>query len=180
MSRFTRRRGDESGLFLVVTAVAVLTITVFMALVIDLGQIRTDRRVNKTVVDTAVLAGLGVLHLGPWSGVCRASAYLKANSPGFSQFDAGSEEWFQLSAPLNKLTSSPCLNPTISPFVNLCLPGVLGIPNTSTWGRLRATAGGGRFTIEIQSGYPCPTPPSPRTSSRPATRATPSRAPATT
>ncbi|MEA2715862.1 MAG: hypothetical protein QOI99_179, partial [Actinomycetota bacterium] len=141
---------------LLLVTVAMTVIFAFVALVVDLGQLRSDRRVNKTVTDMSVRAGLGLLNLGPWSGVCRASTYLKSNSPAFSQFDSGSEKWFQLGQPLSQLTSSPCLNTSSAPFVNLCLPGTLGVPNTSTWGRLSATAGGGRFTIEIQSGYQMP------------------------
>lgn len=151
-----RPRGDEKGLVMVVTAAAMTTIFAFVALVIDVAQLRTDRRINKSVTDMSVRAGLGVLNLGPWSGVCRASAFLITNSPAFDAFDPGSEKWFQLGAPLSLLTSSPCLNTNSAPFINLCLPGTLGVPDTSTWGRLTATAGGGRFTIEIQSGYQMP------------------------
>lgn len=150
------RRGDE-GVVLILTTVSITVIFAMLALVIDLGQLRTDRRVNKSVADMSARAGLGVLNLGPWSGVCRAEAYLKANSPAFSTFDAGSEKWFQLGQPLSQLTTSPCLNTSSAPFVTLCTPGILGASN-NTWGRLTATAGGGRFTIEIQSGYSMPDP----------------------
>ncbi|HVF14685.1 MAG TPA: Tad domain-containing protein, partial [Acidimicrobiales bacterium] len=156
MKRSRRSGRDENGLVLILTAVAMTVIVAFVALVVDLAQLRTDRRVNKSVADMSVLAGLGVLNLGPWSGVCRASAYLKANSPAFETFDAGSEKWFRLGAPLSQLTSSPCLDTGNAPFVDLCFAAALGVPNPSTWGRLTATAGGGRFTIEIQSGYLMP------------------------
>lgn len=148
-----RARDDERGVVLVLMAVAMTVLLGVVALVVDLSQLRTDRRVNKSVADMSVRAGLGVLNLGPWSGVCRASDYIRANAPGFSSFDPGSEKWFQLSSPLNQLTTSPCLNPTAA---QLCLPGALGVPNAATWGKLSATAGGGRFTIEIQSGYTMP------------------------
>lgn len=151
-----RARRDEGGVVLILTALAMTAMVTMVALVVDLAQLRTDRRINKSVADMSVRAGLGVLNLGPWSGVCRASEYLKANSPAFSSFDSGSEKWFQLAAPLSSLTSSPCLNTGSAPFIDLCLPAALGLPNTSTWGRLTATAGGGRFSIEIQSGYLMP------------------------
>ena len=152
--RLLRRTGDdERGVVLILMAVAMTLLLGVVALVVDLSQIRTDRRVNKSVADMSVRAGLGVLNLGPWSGVCRAKDYIRANAPGFSTFDPGSEKWLQLSSPLNQLTTSPCLNPTAA---QLCLPGALGVPNTGTWGKLNATAGGGRFTIEIQSGYTMP------------------------
>lgn len=156
MTRLRRTSSDEHGAVLILMALAMTALLGMVALVVDLSQLRTDRRVNKTVTDMSVRAGLGVLNLGPWSGVCRASDYLRANAPGFATFDPGSEKWFQLSAPLSQLTTSPCVNTAAAPFANLCLPGALGIPNTNTWGKLSATAGGGRFTVEIQSGYTMP------------------------
>ena len=146
-----RRRGDERGAVLILMCVAMTSILIMSALVLDIAQMRTIRRINKSVADMSVRAGLGVLNVGPWSGVCRAADFLRS-SKGIAGFDAGSEKWFQLSEPLSELTSSPCLNPNL----NLCLPSALGVPNTSTWGRLTATAGGGRFSIEIQSGYHLP------------------------
>ena len=142
---------------LVLFSVALTVVLIVTALVFDLSQRRVDRRVNKSVADMAVRAGLGLLHLGPWSGLCRAREYLKTNSR-ISSFDAGSEKWFQLGLPLSTLTSSPCLNTAGFPFLQLCLPGELGIPRTDTWGKLTATAGGGRYSIEIQSGYTMPDP----------------------
>ncbi|MBW3575229.1 MAG: Tad domain-containing protein [Actinobacteria bacterium] len=153
-----REGDDERGAVLVLVALAMTALLGMAAVVVDLGQLRADRRANKAVADMSVRAGLGVLQLGPWSGVCRARDYVLANADGFSSFDAGSEQWFQLSQPLNRLSSSPCLNTTSSPFVDACLPGQLGVPNTSTWGRFIATADGGRFTVEIQSGYAVPDP----------------------
>lgn len=155
MRLLRRRRDDERGVVLILFCLAITALTTIVALVLELAQLRTDRRVNKSAADLSVRAGLGVLNLGPWSGVCRASDYLRANS-GFPPFDPGSEKWFQLGSPLNQLTSSPCLNTSRAPFVSLCLPAVLGVPNTSTWGKLSATAGKGRFTVEIQSGYAMP------------------------
>ena len=134
-------RRDERGVIVLIYALGMTAMVTIAAMVIDLAQLRTDRRINKTVADTAVRAGLGVLQAGPWSGVCRAREYLKTNAPGMTNFDPGSEKWFQVSAPLDSLTSSPCVNVTNAPFINLCLPGQLGIPRTDTWGRLTATAG---------------------------------------
>ena len=155
MRRFDRRQDDERGLLLVIFSVAMSVILIFAALVLDLSQLRVDRRVNKSVADTAVRAGLSLLHLGPWSGVCRALEYLKTNSR-FSDLEG--EKWFQLGTPVSTLTSSPCLNTAGIPFKNICLPGELGVPRMDTWGRLTAKAGGGRYSIEIQSGYAMPDP----------------------
>jgi len=153
--RFDGRRNDERGVLLVIMSVALSVMLTFAALVFDLSQLRVDRRVSKSVADTAVRAGLGLLHLGPWSGVCRAREYLKTNSM-FSDLEG--EQWFQLNSPLSPLASSPCLNTAGIPFKNVCLPGELGIPRLDTWGKLTATAGGGRYSVEIQSGYPMPDP----------------------
>jgi hypothetical protein len=150
------RRRSESGIFLPLTALALSVIVAFVALVVDLGQLRANRRLDKSVADLSVRAGLGILNLGPWSGVCRAAAYLKENAPAFSDFDAGTEKWWKPTAPVSQLTSSPCLSTNSSPFVDLCFATSTGLPNTSSWGRLTATAAGGRFTIEIQSGYLLP------------------------
>lgn len=149
---------DERGAVLVMVALAMTALFAMAALVVDLAQLRSDRRTNKVVADMSVRAGLGVLQLGPWSGVCRARDYVLANAEGFSAFDAGSERWFQLGEPLNRLSSSPCLNTSSSPFIDACLPGELGVPNSSSWGRLTATAGGGRYAVEVQSGYAMPDP----------------------
>lgn len=150
-----RDRGGEEGIVLILFAIAITAIMSMAALVFDLGQRRVDRRTNKSVADMAVRAGLGVLQAGPWSGVCRAREYLRTNSR-FASFDSGSEKWFQLGAPVSALTSSPCLNTSSAPFLTLCLPGQLGVPNTNTWGKLTATADGGRYSVEIQSGYAMP------------------------
>ncbi|MBW3574914.1 MAG: Tad domain-containing protein [Actinobacteria bacterium] len=151
-----RTGGDERGTVLILMALAMTALLGMVALVVDLSQLRTDRRVNKTVADMSVRAGLGVVNLGPWSGVCRASDYLRANAPAFSSFDPGSEKWFRLSSPLSQLPTSPCLNTATSPFIDGCTTGPLGSPNTGSWARLTATAGGGRFSIEVQSGYTMP------------------------
>lgn len=155
MSGGTPGRRDERGTVLVLFALCVSVVMIVASLVIDLSQRRADRRVDKAVADMAVRAGLGVLHLGPWSGVCRARSYLQTNAR-ISGFDTGSEKWFQLGSPISTLTSSPCLNTTAYPYPALCLPGQLGVPRTETWGKLTATAGGGRYSVEIQSGYPMP------------------------
>ena len=130
-----------------------LTVTVTLmsaALVLDLSQLRADRQVNKSVADNAVRAGLSRLQAGAWSGVCRARAYLRSNAR-ISGFDSGSERWLRLTSPLTTLTTSPCLSMTSSPYTTQCRPN-----DPSTWGRLTATAGGGRYTVEIQAGYAMP------------------------
>ncbi len=90
-----RRLGTrgESGIVLPLTALVIVAVTLLVALVVDMGQLRTDRRTNKSVADVAARAGIARLPYGPWSGVCHARRYLLENAKGFSAFDAGSETW---------------------------------------------------------------------------------------
>ena len=143
--------GHERGAVLVLTAVGVPAMLVMAALVLDLGQLRTDRRTNKGVADMAATAGVGRLALGPWYGVCKARDYLLGNLGGISSFDPGSETWSDGATPPTARTSSPCPATATGAEAMLCSPNV-----PQSWARLRGTAGGGRFTVEIQSGYPLP------------------------
>lgn len=136
---------------LVLLALLVGAMLVMVALVVDIGQLRVDRRTNKSAADVAVRAGVGRLQFGPWSGVCKARDFLVANSPGFSSLDAGTEVWTDAADPPTVYGSSPCATVATAPDV---VPCVANAP--STWAKLQATAGGGRFTVEIQSGYALP------------------------
>jgi len=136
---------------LVLISLALSVLLTFTAIVIDLSQLRADRQVNKSVADTAVRAGLSRLQAGAWSGMCRARAYLRSNAR-FSGFDPGSEKWLRLTSPVpTTLTTSPCASVTSAPHTTQCRPN-----DPSTWGRLTATAGGGRYTVELQAGYALP------------------------
>lgn len=143
-----RRRG-EHGTVMMITALISLGSLLMVGLVLDLGELRADRRVNKGVTDMAARAGVGRLPFGPWNGVCKARAYLLGNAGAFSSFDAGSETWSRASGQV--IGSDPCPAVAVAEDANPCLPNV-----TSTWAKLQATADGGRFTIEIQSGYALP------------------------
>ena len=143
---------DEHGVTMVLYALCMTVVLIFAALVIDLAQLRTDRRVNKGVADAAARSALGVLAAGPWPGICRASAYLRTNA-GLPGFDAGSEQWYRMDSPSSPLATSPCTSPGTAPYVTPCASG-----EVSTWGKLTATADGGRYSIEIQSGYAMPDP----------------------
>ena len=146
-----RRRGDERGTVLVVTAAASVVMILMVALVVDLGQIRVDKRMNKGVTDMAARAGIARLQFGPWSGVCKARNFLLTNADGFSSFDPGSETWSNGAAQV--IVTNPCPAVANAPDVTQCAAGT-----PSTWAKLQATAGGGRFTVEIQSGYVLPDP----------------------
>lgn len=145
------RRSDERGVILIVTALIVVALAVVVALVVDLGQLRSDRRTNKSVTDVAARAGISRLPFGPWAGVCQARRYLLDNAKGFSAFDAGSETWSNAATPATVQPTSPCPANPLTPDATPCRPNAPG-----TWAKLQATAGGGRFTIEIQAGYAMP------------------------
>jgi hypothetical protein len=142
---------DERGAVLVVVALALVGICAMVALVLDLGQLRAVRRVSKSSTDVAARAGVGRLQYGPWSGVCKARDYLLANAAQFTTFDAGTETWSNLAAVPVAMATSPCLAVGNTPDATPCAPNT-----PATWAKLSATAGHGRFTIEIQSGYKLP------------------------
>ena len=131
--------------------VALISVSALMmaGLVLDGGQLRLDRRVSKGVTDMAARAGVARLPFGPWSGVCKAREFLLGNAKGFSSFDTASETWSTVAGGL--IASDPC------PAVANAADAVPCAPNApATWAKLQATAGSGRFTIEIQSGYALP------------------------
>lgn len=144
-------RDRESGAVVVLVVLSMLAVCMIAALVLDQGRLRTDRRFNKSVTDVAADAGVSRLSFGPWAGVCRARLYLLDNAKAFTAFDAGSETWSNAASPASVYASSPCPADTLAPDAAPCSPN-----NPSTWAKLQATASGGRFTIEIDSGYAMP------------------------
>ncbi|HEX3622113.1 MAG TPA: hypothetical protein VHT97_07345 [Acidimicrobiales bacterium] len=136
---------------LVLMALSLFAIAVIAALVLDQGQIHADQRSNKGMTDVAAAAGISRLAFGPWAGVCRARQYLLDNAKAFSAFDAGSEVWSNAATPATVYPSSPCPANPLTPDVTPCGPN-----NPATWAKFKATAGGGAFTIELQSGYVLP------------------------
>ena len=145
------RPDGEKGAVMMLTAFIALGSLMMVGLVVDLGQLRVDRRTNKSVADVAARAGVGRLGFGPWSGVCKAREFLLGNAKGFSSFDPGSETWSNAEALV--YGSDPCPAVVSNPDTNPCQPNL-----PSSWAKLQATAGSGRFTIEIQSGYLLPDP----------------------
>jgi len=145
------RPDGEKGAVMMLTAFIALGSLMMVGLVVDLGQLRVDRRTNKSVADVAARAGVGRLAFGPWSGVCKAREFLLGNAKGFSAFDAGSETWSNAEALV--YGTNPCPAVVSAPDTNPCKPNL-----PSSWAKLQATADNGRFTIEIQSGYVLPDP----------------------
>lgn len=150
------RRKDEKGAILVVTTFVAIGAMLMVGLVLDLGQMRVDRRINKGYTDVAARAGISRLAFGPWSGVCKAREFLLGNTALFSSFDAGSEVWSNVgtpAAPAVVKASNPCPAVAAAPDAVPCSPNA-----PATWAKLQATAGAGRITIMIQAGYVLPDP----------------------
>jgi hypothetical protein len=145
------RRRAEGGIVLPLTALVIVAVTLLVALVVDIGQLRTDRRTNKSVADVAARAGIARLPYGPWSGVCTARRYLLDNAKGFTSFDPGSETWSNAAVPPTVFATTRCPANPLTPDATPCRPN-----DPTSWARLQATAGGGRFSVEIQSGYAMP------------------------
>jgi hypothetical protein len=136
---------------LVFYAGALVAMCAMVALVIDLAQLRSDRRITKRAADVAARAGVDRLQFGPWSGVCKARDFLLSNAQQFSAFDAGSETWSNAASPPAAIGTSPCPAVATAPDAVPCSPSA-----PATWAKLHATARGGSFTIDIQSGYALP------------------------
>jgi hypothetical protein len=150
------RRKDEKGAILALSTFIALGALMMAGLVMDLGQMRADRRVNKGYTDVAARAGIARLPFGPWSGVCKAREFLLGNTALFSSFDAGSEVWSNVAtpaAPAVVKATNPCPAVATAPDAVPCSPNA-----PATWAKLQATAGEGRFTIMIQAGYVLPDP----------------------
>jgi Flp pilus assembly protein TadG len=82
-------RKDEEGAVALMVAVSLVALLVAVAMVLDFGQARLDRQVNKAAADSAVAAGMRGLDGGTgdvysWRGVCEALRYLQASAPSLS------------------------------------------------------------------------------------------------
>lgn len=158
--RWPRVRRDERGVALAIYAVALVGLLTVVSMVIDLSQMRLDRRVNKKRADSAATAAIGRLPSGctgtgddvtcPWSAVCAARDYLAANN---LPFDATTEKWSTAAATPVFYATSPCANTAAAPFTTRCTPN-----DPTTWAKITATARGGAISVEIRSGYVLPDP----------------------
>lgn len=63
-----RRVQDQGGQVVVLYAVALVPLILTVALVLDLAQLRLDRRRNRAVADAAARAAAAHLPSGPWPG----------------------------------------------------------------------------------------------------------------
>lgn len=150
MKQPPRRSGGEDGQVVVLYAFAMVPMIMVLALVIDLAHLRLDRRHNRAVADAAARAAVAHLPSGPWPAACKARDYVLTNLGALS-FDPASETWSSASTPPITRAASPCVSTATSPSLPTCSANA-----PSTWARLRATALGGRVTVEIQTGYVLP------------------------
>ncbi len=150
-SWWMRRTRAETGAVAVVVSVSMALLAVTAALVLDFGIARLDRTSNKLTADASVMAGLQAMYdtegeRKSWRAVCTAISYLRANGPELTTatgtFTTGTG---------GAVGGDPC---TTLGYQDLtCLPD-----DQSTWARWDGTAGDGRITIQIRSGYLMPDP----------------------
>lgn len=135
---YQRSERDERGAFMVLWAVLVVALLVMLAIVVDLGQVRSDRRANQSLADYAALAAglklsgrnLPVPARDP-QGACQgALESLKRNGPNLPS---------STSIPCSTLPAV-CVNPSSSP------------PTAGTAPVTIQSTGSGDYRIEIE--YP--------------------------
>jgi Flp pilus assembly protein TadG len=80
---------DERGAVALMVAISMVALLMAVAMVLDFGQARLDRQVNKAAADSAAAAGMRGLDGGTgdvysWRGVCEALRYLRTSTPTLS------------------------------------------------------------------------------------------------
>lgn len=154
------RAGDESGITIILMALAMVAMLVMVALVIDLSNVRSTRQTNKSGADFATTAGLRALETAegiprPWGGVCAALTYLKLNDADFSSLVGTYKDG------LGNVTASadPCQTSSVE-YQTLCKAD--HVPpepdHRTTWAWFTGTTPNGRLQVDIRSGYVLPDP----------------------
>lgn len=77
--RTCRRCRGEDGVFLVVWALLLVALFTMVAIVIDLGALRSDRRTDRAAADAAAAAGANDIAAGPAAACTTALAYATRN-----------------------------------------------------------------------------------------------------
>ncbi|MDX6309225.1 MAG: hypothetical protein QOI06_2271 [Nocardioidaceae bacterium] len=144
-----KRRHDEQGAVAVIVAFSMTALLVIAALVVDVGQARTDRLSNRTYTDAAAASGIRSLDSGdgiskPYHAACTALAYLKAS-------DA------QNLTSLVSVWRTGAGAAVVDPCGGTALLDSACVPNTaSSWAWYHGTAttaSGKLLTIDIKGGY---------------------------
>ncbi|MEO7844092.1 MAG: hypothetical protein ABIR82_02020 [Nocardioides sp.] len=143
---------DERGAVAVIVAVSLTLLLVVAGLVLDFGLVRVDRQIDKSAADSATLAGLHALNTGdgsphPYTGVCTAVRYLKANSGRFS----GINESAGWKNGLGAATGNGCSDTALRALA--CVPS-----NKATWAKWQwsGTSEGITLNVTVESGYSFP------------------------
>jgi hypothetical protein len=130
-------------------ALSLTGLLVITAMVLDFGLVRIDRQVDRSVADSATLAGLHGLNTGdgtphPFVGVCTAVRYLQVNSDRFSGVSTGSGWTDGLGA--NK--GDGCTDATLRNLA--CKPG-----DKTSWAKWHwtGTSNGIDLDVTVESGY---------------------------
>ncbi|RNM15837.1 hypothetical protein [Nocardioides pocheonensis] len=147
-----QRRRDEQGVVAVVAAISVTLLLMCAALVLDFGLVRVDRQIDKSVADSAAIAGMHGLIAGdskphPFMGVCSALRYLQQNNDRFSGLTDSSGTWTTGATPA-VAAQNGCTSVTAQ--AQTCTANT-----PSTWAKFAWTGSldGKPLTVTIQSGY---------------------------
>jgi Flp pilus assembly protein TadG len=143
-------RAREDGAVALLIAIAMVGLCVAAAMVVDLGILRVDRQTDKSAEDQAAVAGVNglvpdltnpVIH--PFSGVCQALNYLKANSPALQSYDSSTVQW------QNGFGASIAGDGCSATYAAMtCTPD-----SPATWARWTGVTTDGLSRVTIQSGY---------------------------
>lgn len=150
-ARFASRR-SEHGAVAILVAIFLTTLLIATAMVLDFGQARLDRQVNKSAADAAALAGVQAMSqeagsLKPWVGVCAALTYLQTNEPRLGPTHITSSWSDGAGAPV--AVADPCANAALLDAD--CVPNV-----ATSWATYVGTVGPSanpRVTVELKAGY---------------------------
>lgn len=97
MNSLRRRSRDETGIFLVLWAAFLLGLFAMVAIVLDLGALRADRRKSRAAADAAATAGAQAVALGADSACSAAWRFAMVN--------------LEVSSPTSPCVSFPACNP---------------------------------------------------------------------
>jgi hypothetical protein len=127
VNRIRGRVADERGVVLIMMTLLLVTFIVFLALVVDIGLLRMDRRTDHLAADAAATAG--VTGLDPFSG------------GDAEQACATAWDYFLLNVPDEGLNPTP---PDCTAFANACNSAIVRTASIST----------GPYTVEIVQPVP--------------------------
>ena len=147
--RLRRERRDERGAVALLMAVTLPLMVVAAGFALDFGLLRVDRQIDRSVADSAVLAGLHGLNNGdgtphPYMGVCTAVRYLQVNNTRF----AGIDETTGWSNGLGVPTANGCSDTTLR-------NQACSATDKSSWAvwSWSGSVAGVSYNVKVQSGY---------------------------